>query len=638
MLRSVSLPVPWRAVAMWRGTGFLGAVVAVLFALAARLPYFVHTDFPLNDGGMFLAMSEDIINAHYSLPVFTSYNSQNIPFAYPPLSFYMVAVTSGLIHVEPITLVRYLPLVANLATVVAVGLLARSLFGNGWAALIAPIIFSVLPRSYEWMIMGGGLTRSVGFMFAVLAMWQAVELYKDLSMRRVLLTALLAAATLMSHLELGIFMVYSLVGLAVLRSRSLHAILLSVAVIGFAIVFAAPWWGTVVIRHGLAPFDAASLTGYWSTFGQSIDAFQAYTFPSGFLMSSLGVAAALGALVSFLRGEFFLPLWLPAVFLWVPRSAQSEATVPLALLAATGLADVMVLGLAQTISRMRGPAIPALATSIVHRPMGLTFASRAMEAGGLLLLLAATYIYSPQMHGDPSILDSLSDGDRQAMAWVAANTPASARFMVLSSAGAWENDNVAEWFPVLAQRRSVITPQGTEWLPNEAFTRWVCVSNSARVLGSNGNNSDYLDEWARDRGLSYSYIYISKASRGPVDWSRLEKSALSTTSYKLVLDNGSAVVLEREEPVKPFAAPPGQVIVSRDCQSLADQPVSVQQSYLSTYGDNAAWEWVTQRDLSVPAPQTICDKIDGTVVGQISALNAVCRREPVVAATAMRGR
>jgi len=128
----------------------------MLFALAARLPYFVASDFPLNDGGMFVAMSQDIIDAHYALPAFTSYNFEGIPFAYPPLAFYLVASVANVTGIDPVTLARYIPLMANLTTVVAVAVLARSLLGPGWAAVIAPIVFALVPRSYEWMIMGGG--------------------------------------------------------------------------------------------------------------------------------------------------------------------------------------------------------------------------------------------------------------------------------------------------------------------------------------------------------------------------------------------------------------------------------------------------------------------------------------------------
>ena len=40
----------------------------ILFALAVRLPYVLSSDFPLNDGGMFVAMSRDLLANHFILP------------------------------------------------------------------------------------------------------------------------------------------------------------------------------------------------------------------------------------------------------------------------------------------------------------------------------------------------------------------------------------------------------------------------------------------------------------------------------------------------------------------------------------------------------------------------------------------
>src|SRR3972149_806702 len=63
----------------------LGLVVRLQYVLAAA-------GLPINDGGMFFAMTEDIRRAGYALPEYTSYNGGAIPFAYSPLGFYLAAV------------------------------------------------------------------------------------------------------------------------------------------------------------------------------------------------------------------------------------------------------------------------------------------------------------------------------------------------------------------------------------------------------------------------------------------------------------------------------------------------------------------------------------------------------------------
>ena len=50
------------------------------------------TDFPVNDGGMFLAMTRAIVDAGWALPATVSWNGGDMPILYPPLAFYGVGV------------------------------------------------------------------------------------------------------------------------------------------------------------------------------------------------------------------------------------------------------------------------------------------------------------------------------------------------------------------------------------------------------------------------------------------------------------------------------------------------------------------------------------------------------------------
>jgi hypothetical protein len=64
-------------------------LLATLVGTLIRSFFVLNSDFPLNDGGMFYTMIKDLQSAHFHLPAFTSYNQANIPFAYPPLPFYL---------------------------------------------------------------------------------------------------------------------------------------------------------------------------------------------------------------------------------------------------------------------------------------------------------------------------------------------------------------------------------------------------------------------------------------------------------------------------------------------------------------------------------------------------------------------
>ena len=78
--------------------GILILFAAILFGgIFHLLPPWL-AGFPVNDGGMFYVMMKDLQANHYIPPLYTSYNQINIPFAYPPLAFYIGAGLSDLIQ------------------------------------------------------------------------------------------------------------------------------------------------------------------------------------------------------------------------------------------------------------------------------------------------------------------------------------------------------------------------------------------------------------------------------------------------------------------------------------------------------------------------------------------------------------
>jgi len=97
--------------------------MALLLALV--LGGFVHLEpvlsakFPLKDGGLFFTFINALLQNHFSFPDTISYNGLSIPFVYPPLSFYISALVSSLFHIPVIDLLRILPAVFSILTIVA---------------------------------------------------------------------------------------------------------------------------------------------------------------------------------------------------------------------------------------------------------------------------------------------------------------------------------------------------------------------------------------------------------------------------------------------------------------------------------------------------------------------------------------
>ena len=135
-------------------------------------------DFPVNDGGLFVAMTRAIEDAGWSLPLTISWNGSELPFAYPPLGFYLSGGLSSLFGLELTDVFRWLPLVASALVVPAVFLLARELLRSDAGALVAALAYALAPVSYVWLVQGGGVTRAPGMLLAVLTIWQVVRLVR----------------------------------------------------------------------------------------------------------------------------------------------------------------------------------------------------------------------------------------------------------------------------------------------------------------------------------------------------------------------------------------------------------------------------------------------------------------------------
>ena len=510
---------------------------AVGLALLVRLPLFLTTDFPLNDGGFSLSMIQDLLASHLRLPAFTTYNGGSIPFVYPPLGLYVAAVLARIGMADPVALVRYLPLLVNLATVAAFCFLALEVLGQSRATILAALLFPLLPFSFQWVTMGAGVTRTFGFFFAVLAATFAHRFAVRGGTRPAVLATIAASAALLSHLEGGVFALASMALFVLLyrRDRSGFAHLLAIA-LGVASL-TAPWWGLVLARHGLAPFVGASGTSGWSdtffvTFFVTVGTFVLTAEP---LLSLSGVLAAVGLFAELARGRWLLPAWTFVTLVVVPRSAHTSLTVPLGLAAGVALGEVILPAL-QTLSKagVNGSAgVGGKQVGRFRRVLPVAFTIWVLGYG----LLSNAVNFSLGRAGTRC----LAPTERSAMAWVAEHTAATSTFVVISPVASWSTDAALEWLPTLGARRCLNTPQGAEWLPAGEYGRRQELYSDLKSC----NDLACLEKTAARAGVRFTHVYFSKAQTGPAPVADLWAAMRQAKGWRLVFDNGGASVFGR---------------------------------------------------------------------------------------------
>jgi len=514
-------------------------IEALFVALAFRLWFVRQSDFPLNDGGLFWTMVEDLRRAHFRLPQFTSYNDAAIPFAYPPLGLYVVALleTLGLPRTE---LFRFLPTAVTVGSVAAFAALAHQLLPSRRASAAATVVFALLPMGFVWPIMGGGVTRAFGQLFSILALFFAARLYTDGGRWPAAGLAVSAAATLLSHPEAAWFLAYSVPFFWVVLSRRRDTFVSSLMAAIGTFVLVSPWLVTVVARHGLAVLQPLHDSG-WSVLS-GLGRLALFDLTREPVFPTLGMLALLGVFYELAQRRFFLPLWLVLIPALQARAFDQRAVIPLALLAGIGLSDVLLPLLLrgfQPLRQLRLPGSPVVRTPLTDNA-GRRIPWWALQLALILVILQSTVAtartYRP-------LLSGLTTDDRAAMAWVAQHTPPGSRFLVLTGETWFGQDRVAEWFPALSGRVDLAVVQGYEWLG--AFSERIEAATALQLCATAGRQC--LEHWAESRGLSFDYVYIVRQPYW-VDGRRFERfgalisDLFRSPDYQLVYSGPGAVI------------------------------------------------------------------------------------------------
>jgi hypothetical protein len=387
--------------------------------------------------------------------------------------------------------------------------------------------------------MGGGVARSFGLLFALLALQQAVLLFRTGQARFAFSAGILSGLTVLSHAETGFFLAFSLVVLFVglggaNLERLKHAAL--VATIGALITM--PWLVAVLANNGLEPLLAAQGTG-GSVLSSGHERMASVMGVLHFVSTSeplfpvIGVLAFLGALVCVLSRRFLLPAWWVSIIFLDLRAFPTFTMVPIAMLAGIGFVEVVLPAVRAAVASAQdgqGLRRPALAPVVV-------------TAFFAVYLVGRLFITDPGQANELVVLKSLSKEERAAMTWVSKSTPVGSRFLIVPDSS-WETARTSEWFPVLARRTSVTTVQGTEWLPKGSFSSRVNDYYTAFECGY--GTTDCLDTWLLAGGPDFSHVYLAKS---PVQCcSTLLASLQSVAAYELIYDGPGATIFARKLP------------------------------------------------------------------------------------------
>jgi hypothetical protein len=497
---------------LWLGPALFGGGLVVAAYLATH-PY------PAFGAGLYFAIAEQISLNGYGLPATVAGYADPVPFAYPPLLFYVLAGLRDLTGLDPLTISRLLPGLVTLAYLVPAYLLARELLGSTRQAGVAALAIAISPPILKWHLSAGGVVRAPATLFLLAGLYAASSHIRTRDRRWLAATTVLFALTVLTHPMYAAFFAASFAWLSLALDGSLAGFRDGLVVGLGGLALAAPWWAQVVAAHGPRIFTRTA--GTHSGLVTGALSVGPVTVPGPVLLVAAVPVVVLAGLAlpadggrPTARRNVFLVGWLVFSFLVVPR-------IRFQFLAGAFLLPVVVFeGARPRLRRLEG-VVPT------RRPVAVglvVIACAGLAVGGLYVSNAM------ESHtGRESMPAFVDDADLEAMDWVEANTASDASVAVMGDA--------AEWFPVYAQRDIAAGPWGMEWYGTADFQDHLQQYLRLSTCGSAGCVAGTMDAGA----LEADYLYVPKepytvwGSRTPVAdglWRDLRGSAAFTLVYQ----------------------------------------------------------------------------------------------------------
>lgn len=431
-------------------------------------------NFPIANGGYYYQLTQELIDNNFMIPPLSYYNEQSIPYAHPPLGFYITAGAARLFNWTLIDAFRWVPLWVSILIIGRVYRLAALMTHSKGMGFMAALIFMLMPNNIIWLISGGSVVHGSGLLLALWAIYYGHWLITTREERYLLPTALFLALTAATHADSLLFALYTLLLLLLIFGRSgytvLHMLLLAV----LTSVLLSVWLAPMLWIHGVTPFVNVISAAEWLSHPFEAIRTPNFTLTGEPFVPLIGFFGLLGFFVTVAKREWFLALWLVLSLAIYTQITVSYALLALALLAAIGM-NQLVVPLLQAASRQHFEH-GFMMIELYSQQQWLLRANRQLYRLPWVIFIAVFVGYS--LYGitisTARFLDiesplRLSAENRQGIDWLINNpelVPSSSVFLVLTPAVNWQTDPSTSWFPILAPYRSLSTVQGNGWLGN----------------------------------------------------------------------------------------------------------------------------------------------------------------------------
>ncbi len=474
--------------------GAAAAVLTVLGVLLRFLPV-IQTSFPFGDGGLYYAYVRDVSANGLIPPSHTTYNG-GIEFPYPFLAFQLVDVLSTVTGQSQLAVMQYLPAFLSTLGIAAFALLALVEIRRPGPAFLATLLFATIPEVYANSILGGGITKALVTDFVLLALAAGAIACRSGRFSHWILAGVLVGLAQLSHPSGGVVGGLGLLFLVLIEGPTLTRLRAFVLCGLVALTIAAAWWLPVLLRDGPGTFLAAAGGGRSLLIAVLRQPVVIMLDGGSPIFGIAFLLAAMQTIVKRDRTLFLMLAWFEAVSIVDERNAYMSAPVPFALFASLGSWSY-VEGVARALPEKIRPGLD-------------TF--RVPAAAFLVVLTVVSFAVPLVTPGITGPRDPLREPDLAAIRAAGATLPPRSRVLIVTGAR-WAHDDIGEWFPALTPDIAVMTPQGTEWQPNDTFDRLADEHDALQECAS--QTIACVEAWGGANDVAFDAIYVAGVDSEP---------------------------------------------------------------------------------------------------------------------------
>ncbi|PKN91276.1 MAG: hypothetical protein CVU44_20395 [Chloroflexi bacterium HGW-Chloroflexi-6] len=409
-------------------------VFIVLCVVLGLVPLFLNPfryDLPVGYAGMFASFGKQLADANFRLPV---YALGDVPYVYPPLGFYIMAVFLKL-GISDWLYLRFMPALFSLVALLAFFKIYDHFYKSKVAAGLALLLLAASPYLIESNVWAAGIVRGLAFAFFGLAFYAFLQLKTDSNWKLPALTGILSGLTILSHPGYAFFLalwmgIWFLFHFKIWRKVPI--------VLLFALATIGPWLIAVLLHH---PFDvfihalgSHGTLGVFSILQNPLNLIGLIQLGVSklFQIPLLGWLAAIGLAYHLYRKRFELPVLFAASLLFGLESRRF----------------IVILGV-------------LMAVGVMQDFYQAFSARKYWNAASFLAVLAlVAVIFGVGVQRIGAVKPSLTRLYIEAAEYLRQNSIAGEQYLI------YADYQEAEWFPYFSERTPIFAHWAHEWQGN----------------------------------------------------------------------------------------------------------------------------------------------------------------------------